>query len=155
MPDTYADVSSCPGSAFARAEANGSLEMLDCELGFSRKQSDPAAPYPSVSEARVEMQGSIDQRGGRGEVITELSESVGASCNKGWIVNDQEHPSSKIKALPARQLQIIGPVVDVEISMAGCCQRESGAIVGVAIKCLLEQIKRAQYPDLFPRLGLR
>src|SRR6516164_3310308 len=68
MPNAYSEVSPSSCRAFAWAEAHGSLEVLDRQIGLPRPQSDPAAPLPSLSEARVKFQRTIDQRCGRCDI---------------------------------------------------------------------------------------
>ena len=64
----------CPTDAFAWAETQRALSVLDRGFELSRRTPQGAADVPTAREARVERECTIDQRHHRADVLSEERE---------------------------------------------------------------------------------
>jgi len=75
-----------PRRGIARIEAQRGLEVVNREIRLPSPQPEPATPVPSASEARVELERTVDQCDGGIDVLAEITQHVGSAAEHVCIV---------------------------------------------------------------------
>jgi hypothetical protein len=57
--------------------------MLDCEISLPGVEPYPAAPTPTMSKTRVELQGAVHQPNHRFDVLTKVAQHVASDIPRG------------------------------------------------------------------------
>ena len=69
--------------------------MLDCEISLSCVEPYPAAPTPTVSKTRVELQGAVHQPDRRFDVLAKVTQHVASMGKYSRVV------ARDVKGLPS------------------------------------------------------
>ena len=93
--------------------------MLDREIGLTGPEPENAAQKPAAGVARVERQRTVDQPDHGADILAEISQHEGGVGEDGRVVlPDLERLPSKIDALAAICLRLLGPAVKDEPAVA-------------------------------------
>ena len=110
----------------ARAETQRGLDVLDREIWLPGPQPEQAADVPTAREARVERQGTIDQRHRGTDVLAEIPEDErGIGEDAGVVTGHLQRPPREIDRFAAVRLRVFAPTVLTSIACSRCAARLS------------------------------
>ena len=145
----HADSQEGVGQAIARAQSDRCPDVLDPEIGLSSPEPEPAAIPPTVSEAGVELQSSVDQCHSGRNIFAAVTEHVGSvGDDNGVVGGDPERPPNKIEGLATAGRRVIGPTTQLERGAANRCPYEGRGIVWISFNRLPEQVELLDEPIL-------
>ena len=96
-------------------------------------QPQPAAVGPSDGEARVQLDGTVDQRGSGIDVLAQIAKHVGDPAeNNRILAGSAKRLLSQIETLAAVRVRIIVPASDIKTAVAKRRQRKGDAVPRIA-----------------------
>src|SRR5208282_2583754 len=133
----------CRADAGAGTEAQCGVGVLDRDVGLARPQLEEAADGPAAREARVERQGTIDQRHHGADVLAKIGEREGGIRKDACIVTGfPQGPPCEIDALLRVRPPTLAPIVKRQSSTAERGVGECGAVTRITGDRLLYETER-------------